>query len=110
MTPLNGGEEMGLALVLQRIEQIVEKQADLTKRLDYMSESLAATYVPRGEYEARRETLNNLINGLEKDITEINNREKNELAFRRQVSLSLALLAITTLVTISIAITNMLTR
>lgn len=103
-------DAINVALILQRIEQIVDRQSDLTKRLDTLSESLAATYVPRGEYEARRETLNQTMRNLEKDIEDINTREKSDLAFRRQVSLSIGLLAITTLVTISIAITNMMTR
>lgn len=108
--PVSGENEINVALILQRIETIIDRQSDLTKRLDALSESLAATYVPRGEYEARRETLNQHIKSLEKDIEDMRQQEKADVSFRRQVSLSLGLLAITTLVTISIAITNMLTR
>ncbi|MBA3783303.1 MAG: hypothetical protein H0X12_15810, partial [Nocardioides sp.] len=44
-----------LPVILARMDSLVEKQADLTGRLDRLTDTLANTYVPKGEYGAHQE-------------------------------------------------------
>lgn len=67
-----------LQLLLQRLEYVIEKQSELTLRLDRLAETLATMYVPKGEYSAHREANDRRFQALEK------NDDTSE-AFRRQV-------------------------
>ena len=51
----------------------------LAARLDALTSTLAATYVPRGEYTAHREADDRRMGEVEKDIS-------SQAAFRRQVA------------------------
>lgn len=68
-----------IALLLARLDGVVEKQADLTARLDRLTETLTSSYVPRGEYLSDRR-------GDDRRFTELEDDNKNAAGFRRQVA------------------------
>lgn len=72
-------EPVNLAVLLVQVKHIVEKQTELTLRLDRLTETLANTYLPRSEYDAERRGDAFRLMELEKD-------NENQGAFRRQVA------------------------
>lgn len=57
----------------------VDQINKLTARLDALTQTLASTYVPRGEYVAHREADDRRMGEIEKDMS-------GQAAFRRQVA------------------------
>ena len=60
-TPVN------VPLILARMDALVDRQADLTRRLDDLAQNLAASYVPKSTYDAHREADARRFAELEKD-------------------------------------------
>lgn len=70
--------DTSLALLEQRLASLIEKQTDLTVRLDRLTETLESRYVPRSEFEVIRSADDARFRELEKD-------NDTAAAFRRQV-------------------------
>lgn len=114
-------EEPTLGEVLRRLNEYVEQQAKIIDRLDRMVSDNAATYVRQDVYVAQRladqttvanfhQDIGTVRAEVERDITAIKEERTADLAFRRQVMLALAGVAIASLVSIAIAIINTLAR
>ena len=90
-------EDPSPGVLFAEIRGLVRQVEALTKRLDDLGNTLASTYVPRGEYEADRRGDERRVSDIEKDIAE-------QAAFRRQVMASLLVGAILLVANLVIAV------
>lgn len=66
-------------LLMEQIKGVIQRQAELAKQLENLSDKLASTYVQQGTYAANRESDERRFRELEKD-------NENSAGFRRQVA------------------------
>lgn len=92
------------------ITSLQNQLASLTEELREERRSNERIYVRKDVYASDQKLNKSRMEDIEEDIDQINKRHDEELGFRRQVLLAGALLAITTLVSIAIAISNLLAR
>lgn len=69
-------------LMLQ-LQHVVGQIADVTRRLDGLTDTLAKTYVPRGEYQEARKADERRFGEIEGDL-------EKQAGFRRQVAAGFA--------------------
>ena len=68
-----------IPIIMEQIRSIVETQKALATQLESLHTKLESTYVPKGTYEAHRESDDRRFKELEKD-------NESGAAFRRQVA------------------------
>lgn len=96
--------------VLRRVDDLVRQITDVASKMREDRAHAEQTFVRRDVYESdRRATAIHEVEA-QKDVDELQRHREADLNWRRQASLAYALLAITTLVTIALAVSNYLAR
>lgn len=84
--------------LLIQLQAAVNQIDTLARRLDTLTQTLATTYVPRGEYEEARKGSERRLDDIEKDLD-------NHAGFRRQVAagatVGLILIVVTALLAVA---------
>jgi hypothetical protein len=118
MTPTS---EPTMGEILRRLDEVSRQMIDLAREMKDDRSAAAATYVRQDVYFAQRQAMESMIADLHGDVKQtetnlgreiaiIKDDRKSDVNFRRQVWLTMGALAITTLVTIVIAILNFVGR
>lgn len=96
--------------LMRRVEDLVRQITDVSNKIREDRLHAEATFVRRDVYDANRfaDDRRNLESA--KDVDELNRHREADAQWRRQVMLAIAVLAITTLVTVAIAVSNYLAR
>jgi hypothetical protein len=108
MTPSNDEPTMGE--VLRRLDEVSRQLLDLAAQMREDRDKAAATFVRQDVYQAQRIADQAVVADLNGDIRAVNKARESDAGFRRQVWLTMGALAITTLVTIVIAIFNFVAK
>ena len=103
-------EEPTLGEVLRRLDDLINKVAELTQELKDDRNNAAATYVRQDVYIAQRQADAAVVADIHGDIKSIKDDRRKDNDWRRQQNLSLAGLTITVLVSIALAIINIVAR
>ena len=72
-------DEPSVGEIIRRLDDVSRRLDDTSKRVDAQSERMEARYVPRGEYDAHRESDKKRLDDVEDDLEKAG-------AFRRQVA------------------------
>lgn len=96
--------------LMRRVEDLVRQITDVSNKMREDRIHAEATFVRRDVYDANRaaEALRDL--DAQKDLDELTRHREADAQWRRQIMLAVAVLAITTLVTVAIAISNYISR
>lgn len=93
--------------VLRRLDEVSQQMRDIAQQLREDRLASAATYVRQDVYMAQRQADSAVVADLAGDVMAINRARESDAGWRRQVLLTLAVLAISTLVSIALAIVNL---
>src|ERR1700754_155213 len=96
--------------VLRRVDDLVREIKALAEQMRDDRVHAAQTFVRLDVYASDRRGDALAVTEAQKDLAEMQSNAKADANWRRQVMLALAVLAITTLVTVGIAISNYLAR
>lgn len=103
-------DEPTLGEVLRRLDDLISKVGDLAKELKEDRASAAATFVRQDVYVAQRLADQAVVADLNGDIQAVKADRAKDSDWKRQQNLSLAVMAITVLVSIALAIANFVAR
>lgn len=107
--------------VLRRLDEVSRQLLDLARELKQDRAEAAATYVRQDVYFAERRAGEATVADLHGDIKKVETNlgreiggiktdRKNDVAFRRQIWLAVGTLSVTLVVTIVLAVINLLAR
>ena len=99
-----------LGEILRRLDELSRQLIDLTREIKEDRTVAATTYVRQDVYLAQRLSDQAVVADLHGDISAVREERKKDNDWRRQLNLALATLAITVLVSISLAIVNFVAR
>lgn len=96
--------------VMRRLDEVARQLTDVANKMREDRLHAESTYVRRDVYDSDRKA--EAIRGVEaqKDVDELQRHREADAQWRRQVTLALALTALTAIVTIALAISNYLAR
>lgn len=105
------------AEIMRRLDDVVTKVAEVAAQMSRDRESATKLYLPRETYGAdrrgdsyAREADKAAVAEVAKDVGRLESENKRNADFRRLASLGFAIAAITSLVTLSVALSNYLAR
>lgn len=93
--------------VLRRLDEVSRQLIDLAREMKDDRDKAAATFVRQDVYLAQRLADQAVVADLNGDIRAVNKAREADAGWRRQVLLTLAVLAISTLVSIALAVVNL---
>jgi hypothetical protein len=99
-----------LGEILRRLDDLSRQLIDLTREIKEDRTTSAATYVRQDVYLAQRHADAAVLADIHGDIAAVREERKKDNDWRRQLNLALASLTITVLVSISLAIVNIVAR
>jgi hypothetical protein len=108
MTPNSDPPTLGE--ILRRLEDAIRQISELAKQMREDRVYANQTYVRQDVYNANRTADELRVLEAQKDLDEVNRLREVDNNWRRQIMLAVAILSITTLVTIAIAISNYMSR
>lgn len=103
-------DEPTLGEVLRRLDEVSRQLVDITREIKEDRSAAAATYVRQDVYIAQRQADAAVVADIHGDIKSIKDDRRKDNDWKRQQNLSLAALAITVLVSIALAIVNIVAR
>lgn len=98
------------AEIMRRLDDVSRQLVDVVSQLREDRMAAAKLYVTREVHTLSRERDNAAREEVAKDVFELKTENKRNSDFKRQVILGSAFLAATSLVTMSVAISNYLAR
>lgn len=96
--------------VLRRLDEVSRQLLDLAGQMREDRNTAAATFVRQDVYQAQRIADQAVVADLNGDIRAVKKSHESDAGFRRQVWLTMGALAVTSLITVAIAIINFLAR
>ena len=103
-------DEPTLGEVLRRLDEVSRQLIDTSREMKEDRKSAAATYVRQDVYIAQRQADAAVLADTHGDIQSIKDDRRKDADWKRQQNLFLAGLTITALVSIAIAIANIVAR
>ena len=103
-------DEPTMGEVIRRLDAIAAQLTEVVKEIKDDRAQNAATFVRQDVYHANRKADQAVVANLNQDIGGLQADRKADAAWRRQSNLTLAVLAISSLVSIALALTGLLTR
>jgi hypothetical protein len=103
-------EEPTLGEILRRLDDVSRQLIDLTREIKDDRAATAATYVRQDVYLAQRLADQSVVADLHGDIRTVKDERKKDNDWKRQQNLTLAGLTVTVLVSIALAIVNIVAR
>jgi hypothetical protein len=96
--------------LMRRVEELVRQITDVSNKMREDRIHAEATFVRRDVYDANRAAEDRRNIEASKDVDDLNRHREADAQWRRQIMLAIAVLAITTLVTVAIAVSNYVAR
>lgn len=93
--------------IMQRLDAVAAQLAALARQLSEDRNKAEATYIRRDVYMAERQFDQAVVADLAGDIRVVREDRKVDIGWRRQASLTIAVLAISSLVSIALAVINL---
>lgn len=102
--------EPTLGEVLRRLDEVSRQLVDLTREIKEDRVTAAATFVRQDVYLAQRQADQAVMADLHGEVATVRDDRRKDQDVQRQRNLTLAALAITSLVSIALGIANILAR
>jgi hypothetical protein len=96
--------------ILRRLDDVVGQVASIAGRLHEDRLRAETTYVRLDVYNSDRRGDSDRRHDLQRDLDDLQRHNETDAQWRRQMLLAFAVLALTSLVTIALAISNYLAR
>lgn len=103
-------DEPTLGEVIRRLDEYVSQQQRILDRLEHMATDNAATYVRQDVYIAQRQADQAIVADLHGDIQTVKADRQKDADSQRQRNFTMAILAVSTLVSIALGIAGILAR
>ena len=108
--PQRMADEPTLGEVIRRLDAITAQLTEVVREIKDEREKNAATFVRQDVYVAQRQADAAVVADLHSEIRGVKEDRKRDVDWKRQQNLALAGLAITTLVSIALAVIGFIVR
>ncbi len=98
------------AEIMRRLDEVVKTLSELARDMREERISNAALYLKRETFDGLRGWDQAIVAGVRKDVEEMQNEQTKAADFRKQMIFTLALFAMTTVVTLGVAVSNLMSR
>lgn len=100
-------DEPTLGEVVRRLDQVTSQLAGIAERLERRETYIEENFVRRSVWHEARKADQAMAANLAQDIGALQETDKTDAAWRRQVMLTLAAVAIASIVSIALAVVNL---
>jgi len=99
-------DEPTLGEAVRRLDDVARRLDTITQRLDRRDTYIEENFVRASVWLEARKADQAMVSNLAQDIGAVQQDRRSDAGFRRQVLLALSVLAVTTLVSIALAVAN----